>query len=206
MKFFRFQIFSLIMILVGLSTSQAGPPPDELVKGTTDKVLSELSQRREELRKDQDKLYAMVDEIVFPHFDFTRMSKSVIGRRYWPKASDAERNGFIDQFQTLLVRTYATALFDYTGQEIKYKPLRMKPDQTTVVIKTEISQDTGTPIPLDYRLKKTANGSWKVYDITINGSSLVRTYQTSYRRIIKNKGMQALIDSLAEKNSQPKKL
>ena len=206
MNFFRFQMFSLILILVGLSTTRAGPPPDELVKGTTDKVISELSQRREELRKDQDKLYAMVDEIVFPHFDFIRMSKSVIGRRYWPKASDTERKDFVNQFQTLLVRTYATALFDYTDQEIKYKPLRMKPDQTTVVIKTEISQDTGTTVPLDYRLKKTGNGSWKVYDITINGSSLVRTYQTSYRRIIKDKGMQALIDSLAEKNSQTKKL
>ncbi|MFC1664301.1 phospholipid-binding protein MlaC [Pseudomonadota bacterium] len=206
MKFVRVLAFNLTLLIVSLSSAQAGPPPDVLVKDTTDKVISELSAKREELKKDQKKLFAMVDEIVFPHFDFERMSKSVLGRRYWPKASEGQKKEFMTQFQTLLVRTYAIALFDYKGQEIKYKPMRMNPDQPTVVIRTEIVQDSGSPIPMDYRLVKSSTSDWKVYDVAINGSSLVKTYQTSYRRIIRDKGMQALIDLLVEKNSQTKKL
>ena len=206
MKFARFLISNLTVLLVGLSIAQAGPPPDVLVKDTTDKVISELTAKREELKKDHARLYAMVDEIVFPHFDFIRMSKSVLGRRYWTKASDAQKKEFIDQFQTLLVRTYATALFQYTGQEIKYKTLRMKPDQSVVLIRSEIAQDSGAAIPLNYRLAKSKASDWKVYDVAISGASLVKTYQTSYRRIIRDKGMQALIEMLVEKNSQTKKL
>lgn len=206
MKFVRFLILNLTFLLAGLSIAQAGPPPDVLVKVTTDKVIAELTANREELKKDHARLYAMVDEIVFPHFDFQRMSKSVLGRRYWTKASDAQRKEFVNQFQTLLVRTYATALFEYSGQEIKYKPLRMKPDQSNVMIRSEITRDSGAAIPLNYRLGKSSASDWKVYDVAISGSSLVKTYQTSYRRIIRDKGIQALIDMLVEKNSKTKKL
>ena len=119
------------LVVTGLSLSlvmtvpaAAGVAPDVLVKETTDKVLSRFTADRAILTDDHAKLYALVDELVLPHFDFERMSALVLGR-YWSQATEAQQQRFVEEFRTLLVRTYATALFEYTGQPINYKQLQM---------------------------------------------------------------------------------
>ena len=176
----------------------AGQSPDLLVKETTDKVLNELTANREALHSDVNRLYQMVDEIVLPHFDFSRMSKLVLGK-HWKKANTAQRRRFEKEFKSLLVRTYATALFEYTGQEIIYKPLHNKEGADRVVVKTEIVPNDGPNRPLHYALKKGKDGAWLVYDVSIDGISLVTNYRTAYGRIIESKGIDTLIVSLIEK-------
>lgn len=194
----------LVIILWGSAWSLhagANVPPDELVKQTTDKVIMELDANREALVSDRDRLYRMVDEIVLPHFDFSRMSQLVLGR-YWRTADDAQKEKFVGEFKTLLVRTYATALFEYQGQKITYKPSRVKDGDDRAVVQTEIKPADGPAIPLHYSLSKDADGRWRVFDIRIDGISLVTNYRTTYGRTIQNEGIDALISSLSKKNQE----
>ena len=189
-------------LIVGLvwGAVYAGQSPDVLVKETTDKVLQELTLNREALEADVNRLYQMVDEILLPHFDFTRMSKLVLGK-HWKKATADQRRKFEQEFKSLLVRTYATALFEYTGQEIIYKPFHNKEGADRVVVKTEIVPNDGPNIPLHYSLSKRKDGTWLVYDVSIDGISLVTNYRTAYGRLIESKGIDKLLVSLAEKRA-----
>lgn len=176
----------------------AGQSPDALVRETTDKVLGELTRNRAELEMNVHRLYKLVDDIVLPHFDFSRMSKLVLGK-HWKKANKAQRQKFEEEFKSLLVRTYATALFEYTGQEIIYKPFHSEVGSDNVVVKTEIVSRDGPNIPMDYVLKKGAKQDWLVYDVRIDGISLVTNYRNAYGRIIDAKGIDTLIASLIRK-------
>lgn len=190
-------ILALVSVLA-LAVTEAGQSPEVLVKETTDRVLNELTSNREVLQSNLSQLYQMVDEIVFTHFDFTRMSKLVLGK-HWKRASKTQRQQFEQEFKSLLVRTYATVLFEYTGQEIIYKPFHYKDGSDRAVVKTEIVPNDGPHIPLDYALRKEARDVWRVYDVRIDGISLVTNYRTAYGRIIESKGMDTLIVSMIEK-------
>jgi phospholipid transport system substrate-binding protein len=178
----------------------AAMPPDQLIKDTTNKVLKELTENRAELQKDPQRLYQMVNDVVLPHFDFERMSRYVLGK-HWRQATDDQQQKFVGEFKTLLVRTYATALFEYTGQEIDYKPFHHAEGDSKAVVETEVQRSDGPPIPIDYSLTQNSE-DWKVYDIKINGLSLVTNYRAQYGRIIETQGMDALIGELTKKNEE----
>lgn len=195
------RIWLAVCLFVSLAAgANAMMPPDQLVKDTTHKVLKELTDNRDALQNDPQRLYKMVDEVVLPHFDFERMSRYVLGR-YWRQANDTQQKKFVDEFKTLLVRTYATALFEYTGQEIDYKPFHHDEGDKKAVVETAVQRSDGPPIPIDYSLAQNSD-EWKVYDIKIDGLSLVTNYRAQYARIIQTQGMDALIDQLTKKNEE----
>jgi phospholipid transport system substrate-binding protein len=189
-------VFFLATVVCG--SAFAGPSPDLLVRETTDKVLSELNANRGNLQADPSLLYQMVDEIVLPHFDFQRMSKLVLGK-HWKKVKDSQRQKFEQEFKALLVRTYATALFEYSDQEIVYKPYRREEGSDRAVIKTELIPSDGPAIPIDYALAKGGGDSWRVYDVRIDEISMVTNYRGTYGKIIDSRGVDALIELLAKK-------
>ena len=129
------------------------------------------------------------------------MARLVLGR-FWRSASLDQQQQFIDEFKTLLVRTYATALFEYTGQKIVYKPMRIKDGEGRAVVRTEIQPADGPAIPLHYTLARGDDGTWRVYDIRIDGISLVTNYRSTYSRAIQRQGMDGLISSLSQKNQE----
>jgi phospholipid transport system substrate-binding protein len=176
----------------------AGPPPDFLVRETTDKVLNELNANRGSLQADVNLLYQMVDEIVLPHFNFQRMSKLVLGK-HWKKVNDSQRQKFEQEFKALLVRTYATALFEYSDQKIVYKPYRREEGSNRAVVKTRMIPSDGPAIPIDYALAKGGDDAWRVYDVRIDEISMVTNYRSTYGKIIESRGMDALIELLAKK-------
>lgn len=186
-------IFALLV--VGLAQA-AGPAPDQLVKDNVARILELLKANRDTYARDHKKLYAMVHEQVLPHFDFRVMSRSVLGR-YWREASEEQRERFVDEFRDLLVRTYATALLKYTDEEVRYLPFRFNPSDKTAVVKTEVVQQGGPPIPIHYSFYQTESG-WKVYDVAIEGVSLVTNYRSTYATKVKTEGLDALIASMAE--------
>lgn len=194
-------LFLCIVVWTTAVPAAANLPPDQLVRETTNKVLEELLKNRAELAADTGRLYSLVNDVVLPHFDFRRMSRLVLGK-HWKEASQSQQGQFEDQFRTLLVRTYATALLEYTGQEIVYKPLRISDDDTRAVVKTELQSDGGPNVPLHYSLRKSGDGAWKVFDIKIDGISLVTNYRSAYAQVVRTKGLNGLIESLAEKNQQ----
>lgn len=190
----------LVACLAGAVRASAEPVEDPLtvVRNTADHVLARLAVEQDVIRANPGRVHVLVDEIVVPHFDFQRMSSWVLGK-HWRRASEAQRAQFPQEFRTLLVRTYATALSEYTDQRIDYLPLRMQPGDTDVTVRTEIHQGAGPNIPVSYRLHQ-SGGQWKVYDVVIDGISLVTTYRSTFASHIRQRGLDGLIESLASKN------
>src|SRR5229473_37027 len=190
-----------LMLAVGGVYAQTEPMPDELVRKTTQEIIRLIKANRTVYSQDITKLYAMVDQQVLPHFDFERMAQWVLGR-YWRQANEDQRARFIKEFRELLVRTYATALLNYTDQEVVYAPFNGKPDDEEAVVKTEIKQTNGSSnIPIQYAFYNKKPG-WKVYDVVIDGVSLVTNYRATYASKLKQEGIDAVIASIAAKNKQ----
>jgi phospholipid transport system substrate-binding protein len=190
-----------VILFLGLAcpVPAADPPPDQIARNATDKIVALLKANKAEYNRDHKKLYAMVDEQVLTHFDFRAMSRTVLGR-HWRAASEDQRARFIAEFRDLLVRTYATALLKYNDEEIFYLPFRASPDDRTATVRSEVRRkDGGPPITIQYSFYRTDN-LWKVYDVTIEGASLVSTYQTTYAARVQKEGLDALIASLAQDN------
>ena len=171
--------------------------PDELVRKTADDVISTIKQDKDIQAGDTNKIYKLAEEKILPNFDFERISRLVLGKA-WRKATDKQKTEFKYEFKNLLLRTYAVALSKYKDQKIEYKPLRMKPTDEIVTVKTEIIQSGGQPIDVDYALAKQDDG-WLVIDIIIEGVSLVTNYRSQFASEIKKNGMDSLIIELAKK-------
>jgi phospholipid transport system substrate-binding protein len=192
-------------LLIGLSlfcfslTSLAAEAPDELVKRTADDVLAIVKTDKDIQAGDQQKLFALAEEKILPNFNFDRVSRLVLGKN-WTKATADQKVAFQKEFKTLLLRTYATALSKYKNQTIDYKPFKLVDGSPTATVKTAIQQPGGQPIGVDYSLEKQTDSSWKVYDIIIEGVSLVTNYRSQFAQEIRQNGLDSLIKKLGDKN------
>ena len=185
-----------ILLLSG--PAQAMQSPQELVQKTTDEITSVLRTDQDKIKADSNHLLTVVDGIVAPHFDFERMSSWVLGK-YWRKAKADEKTRFASEFRTLLVRTYAKALNDNYDKQIDMLPARKKKGGKQVTIRTEVQQSAGFPIPINYKMH-IKNDAWKIFDVSVDGISLVANYRTSFAKEIRKDGLQSLIDRLAKRN------
>ncbi len=172
--------------------------PQVLVKETTDKITSVLRAEQDKIKADPNRLLDIVDTIVAPHFDFERMSSWVLGK-YWRKAKPEEKARFSQEFRTLLVRTYAKALNDNYDKQIDMLPSRKRKDGKQVTVRTEIQQSGGFPIPISYKMH-IKDGVWKVFDVSVDGISLVANYRSSFAKEIRKDGLEKLIARLADRN------
>ena len=198
-KFSAIAFFTLALLSGALqANTDTATPPDELVHKTTDEMLATIKANRSAYAQDHTKLYKMAEEKVLPHFDFARMSQWVLGLN-WRQATPEQRGRFVAQFRDLLVRTYSTALLNYTSQQIVYHPLTIKPTDKEVLVKTAVKQSGGAPpIPINYSFYKNKDGDWKVYDVTIDGVSLVTNYRSVYASKVREQGMDGLLASMAD--------
>lgn len=197
----RYLYTLLLCMLVSGATARAGAPSaEEIVKSTADQVIARLKADREQLDARPEMIYGLVDELIIPHFDFTSMSKWVLGQN-WRKATAAQQESFTIQFRTLLVRTYAKALLEYSDNEITYLPVQNNPDSNLVVVKTEVAQTGSNKIPINYSMH-VQDGEWKVVDVAINGISLVSTYRGSFATEVRTNGLDSLINQLIDKNNK----
>lgn len=171
--------------------------PEALVKQTTERVLKALHEEGEALREQPKALHALVNEIVLPHFDFEAMARAVLAR-YWRRATPEQRERFTEEFRTLLVRTYATSLTDYSNEKVRYLPSRSRGDDQ-VLVRTEVQQPGAYPVPVEYELSR-RNGEWKVTGVIVDDLNLVLNYRTSFAAEIRRHGLQGTIDKLAERN------
>ena len=195
--------FLLLALVLGFNSSAAlaaDTPPDVLARTTTQEVLAILKQDKEIQNGNQKKVYQLVEAKVLPNFDFNRMTQLAIGK-HWPRASAKQKQALVTEFRNLLVRTYSSSLTAFTNQTVEFKPLSMKPDDTDVTVRSEIRQPGGQPIPIDYSMYKTAFG-WKVYDVTIDGVSLVTNYRASFSNTIRQSGIDGLIKTLATQSAR----
>jgi len=195
--FFPVRGWILLLCLCLPLAGQAAVGPQELVQQTTAQTLSRLQSEQAALQQNPDGIYDLVKEIISPHFDFIRISAWVLGK-HWRTASKEQKLRFVRAFRTLLIRTYGVALLDYTDQEIRYLPMRDDPTNGNVTVRSEVIQPNGGAVSLNFRLYK-RNEAWKVYDISVDGISLVTNFRTSFATEIKQAGLDSLIQRLEDK-------
>ena len=188
-------LFFILYFSVG---TEWAATPGEVVKATAEGVISHIESNRSILEAHPEKIYDMVNELVIPRFDFISMSKWVLGK-HWKTASEPQRLKFITQFKALLVRTYARALLEYSGQSIKYYPVEQNLQSNLAVVKTELTSSSNAQLPILYRMHQ-KNEEWKVVDIAVDGVSLVTTYRGSFATQIKKNGFDSLLNELSKKN------
>jgi phospholipid transport system substrate-binding protein len=182
------------------ATAQDAQAPDVLVKNVTQDVIAIVKQDKDIQSGNTKKTIVLVEQKVLPHFNFTRMTALAMGIN-WRKATPDQQQLLIDQFRTLLVRTYSTALTSYRNQTIDFKPLRAQGADTEVMVRSEVRQSGAEAVTIDYSMEKTPTG-WKVYDVVVGGVSLVTTYRDTFANEIRNAGVDGLIKTLSDKNRQ----
>ncbi len=191
-------------VLAGLAlgmaslVAQATSTAEEMIRSTVSGLISELNERRLELESDEAALYAMVDELVVPHIALDNISKLILGD-HWKSASEMQRQDFTVGFKDLLIRGYATAMFEYTG-ELRYGPPKRKGRIT--VVPTDLVKPGEAPVTVDYYCLRDKSEIWKIYDIQIDGISLILSYRNQYGQYIDTNGLDALIESLQSKTAE----
>jgi phospholipid transport system substrate-binding protein len=188
---------SLILSAAPALAAQA-MAPDALARSVTDEVLAIVRADKEIQAGNQKKMIELVEEKVAPHFSFTRMTQLAMGRN-WRQADSEQQKRLAAEFRTLLIRTYTSAFAQYRNQIVEYRPPRMQPGDTDVVVQSVIRQPHGQPITVDYAMEKTADG-WKVYNVKIEGVSLIENYRNTFNTEIQKNGVDGLIRALSEKN------
>lgn len=193
-------LFLLLMASL-LPLAQAQAPdmaPDALVKSVTNEVLQVIRSDKDIQTGNSKKAMELIEAKVQQHFNFAHMIQLGLGRD-WKKASAAQQKQLTDEFHTLLVRTYAKALTEYKSQTIEFKPFKMNAGESDVKVRTQVNQAGSKAIPLDYYLEKSPVG-WRVYDIEVEGISLVINYRESFAAEVRSGGIEGLIKSLQSKN------
>ena len=180
-------------------SAHAQEAPDALVKRVSQEVVQIIKNDPKVQAGDQGRIREVIESKLVPHFDAERMTALAMGRN-WRQATPEQQKQLVDQFRTLLIRTYSGALNQYRDQQIDYKPLRADPNATDVLVRTEVIRQGQPPVQIDYGMEKKDN-AWKAYDVIVGGVSLVTNYRDEFNEQIKSGGIDGLIKTLTAKNS-----
>ena len=201
------QIINLILLgtllMFGLIASAAEiESPTDMLKRTSDKVMDVLNQQRDLLEAEPDRLFDIVEKYIIPNLDDVTMAKLALGKN-WRVASNDQKIVFVDQFRELLVLTYGKSLREFKDQKIHFFPVDVDAKTTKITVKSEVIQSGAPVIPVSYKMR-VKNNAWKVYDISIDGVSLVTSYRGTFAQEIRKGGMEGLLTMLRDRNKRSK--
>jgi len=174
-------------------------PPVALLERTSQQVIKILQEDMELLKAEPDRVYKIVDDYILPHLDQVTMAKLALGKN-WKKATRQQKRDFVEAFRDLLVRTYSKSLVEFKDQQIRYFPVNLPPGATRTSVRAEVIQPGGPSIPLSYRMRLKDN-SWKVYDIKIDGISLVTSYRGTFTQEVRKSGIDGLLEYMRDKKN-----
>ncbi|MEC9357788.1 MAG: ABC transporter substrate-binding protein [Pseudomonadota bacterium] len=184
-----------LLAIAGLAHAQSAKP-DEIIRSATESARKQINENYETYKTDRHAFYTMIDETVVPRFDVKYISQLVLARNY-RSATPEQRSRFTDAFQTMIVRSYADALLEYYDDvDIEWAPLRMAEDATDASVGAKIMRNSGQPIPIDFRVHKTDDGDWKIYDIAVENISVVSNFRAQFAQEVKKNGLDSLIAKL----------
>ena len=184
----------------GLLAAAEITAPDIMLKQTSDEVIAVIKDKREQLKDDPALVYELVEEFILPHLDEVTIAKLALGKN-WRDATREQKIEFINEFRNLLIRTYGKSLSEFSDQEITYFPVKMEEGEDRVVVKSEVIQPGGPSIPVSYRMR-IKDDAWKVYDLSIDGVSLVTSYRGTFDQEVRKGGIEGLLKYLKDKNSK----
>ncbi|MBI3561156.1 MAG: ABC transporter substrate-binding protein [Gammaproteobacteria bacterium] len=200
---------SISLLLFSLSAMAAAPvaSPNEVLQSAADKMFDAINADRAKIKGDANHTQKLVEEILLPNIDIITAAKYVLGK-YWDTASKEQKLRFLKEFRTMLLRFYSSALTEYINTHdekldksiMKFYPAN-EGDQTDVIVRSEVLPKNGKPVPVLYHMRLTDKG-WKVYDVSVEGVSVITTYKTSFANDIQQNNLDALIDSLVERNAK----
>jgi len=199
-KYMANGLFTLALLMSTAVTAAEIEPPVDMLKRVSDDVIKVLKEKREAIDADPNLVYQIVDDYIIPHLDDVTLAKLALGKN-WNKASNEQKIEFVDQFRTLLIRTYSKSLQEFSDQTINFSPLNVVEGEDKVTVKSEVLQSGAPSIPVDYRLRLKDN-EWKVYDIIIDGVSLVTNYRGTFAQEMRKGGMEAVLKMLQDKNAK----
>lgn len=192
------RLLSLLLIAFSFGALAQDVAPDLQVKNITMEVIGIIKQDKEIQAGNSRKIADLVETRILPHFNFARMTQIAVAVN-WRRATPEQQKVLTDEFRTLLVRTYSNALSLYREQAIEFRPLRMRPDDSEVTVKSDIRQKGAQPVTLDYDMEKTSAG-WKVFDVKVSGVSLITNYREDFAAQVRESGIDGLIKVLVSKN------
>ena len=195
MKFFKYIIIILVLYAPTSVISQTNP--DIFLKQSVEEVSLFISENKEQLERDDKFLEEKMNELVIPRFDIVLMAKITLGKSTWTSISENQKNRFVEAFKSLMVRTYMKSLTVFDGEKIKFLPYVTGKRLDVAKVKSIYLMNDGD-LPVNYRLKKNDKGDWKVFDIIIDGISLLKNYRTDFQNHVKNYGIESLIKKLDE--------
>ena len=190
-------LFASLVFALPVVAQELGP--EELVRKVTSDVLESIHSDKQLQAGDRRKTLALAEQKVLPHVDFTEAVKLAAGRS-WQTATPEQQQRLAGEFRSMLIRIYSTAIDTYRGQTMKVLPLHMAPGATETTVRNQYLRPGRPPVPVEYAMKKTPEG-WKIYDIVIEGVSLVLTYRAEFEQIARTAGIEGLIKRLQEKNA-----
>lgn len=179
--------------------------PDVMIQDLTEQMMDQLLLEEDAMNSDpahvEQVARMLVDEFVIPNMDMKLMSRWIIGKS-WRKATAEQRQQFMDEFTGMLIRTYAGALVEFRGKSVTFKPFHRNPKRKDAVVRAEFSGDDGAPpIPVLFRVRQDRQKIWKVFDIIVDGVSLVKNYRSSFGAEIRKVGLDGLIKRLSTHNN-----
>lgn len=189
--------FFLTASATAQQASQLGP--EDLVKKVTEDVLTSIQSDKQLQAGDKQKALQLAEQKVLPHIDFRESMILAMGKS-WHQATPDQQTQLVNAFRTMLVRIYSNAIDRYRGQTMKVLPVRMAKDATEVTVRNQYLSPGKPPTPIEYSMHKTPEG-WKIYDIAVEGVSLVLTYRAEFENITRTSGVDGLIKRLQEKNA-----
>ncbi len=188
--------FLFLMVSVALAQD---PPPLTVLQNTSHQMLQALKQNKANMKTNPGVIYRIVDRILLPHVDLDTMSRSVVGRTYWNQATPAQQAQFKKLFTHQVVQTYSSALQSYNNEQVKFSPMRAyNPSASRVQVQSNIIRANGQNIPVSYRLLN-VGGNWKVYDFSVEGVSLVQSYQAQFADTLSQGGMANLLSKMQQR-------
>ncbi len=194
-------IFMLVQLFFSVPLVAAEiTAPDVVLKQTSDEVIAVIKDKREQLKDDPALVYELVEQYILPHLDEVTIAKLALGKN-WRDATREQKIEFINEFRNLLIRTYGKSLSEFSDQEITYFPVDLEEGEEKVVVKSEVIQPGGPSIPVAYRMRIKDDG-WKVYDLSIDGVSLVTSYRGTFDQEVRKGGIEGLLKYLKDKNSK----
>lgn len=195
MKQLKPALFSVMLVLTSMVYAGASPVP--MLEQTAQQIISTLKQNKTSLKNNPEVIHQAVQRYLLPNVDVNGMSRSVLGRQAWNAASSAERVEFSHAFTQLVIRTYATPLASYTNETIKFLPQRAPIDGRFTRVNSVIIRSNGPNVPLVYSLIS-KNGQWKIYDLSVEGVSLLQSFHNQFGEALKKESMHELIAEMGK--------
>jgi phospholipid transport system substrate-binding protein len=197
----KWLVLTILFCFAPVAAAQQDAGPEQLVQKITEEVLTAIKSDQQLARGDKVKAIKLAEEKVLPYIDFEEATRLAVGRA-WSQASPEQRKKLVSEFRNMLVRTYSNAIEAYQGQSLKVLPSRKQDAKDEATVRAQFMRPGAPPLPMEFQMRKTGS-DWKVYDIAVEGISLVLTYRSEFDSVVKQEGIDGLIKRLSQKNALP---